>query len=136
MASLILTKMFINFVATGEAVSGDAAPGRSEDYKVNGRVGTYGAGRQRAIATLGEAGTFTFQLRYVSRSTVDTLHLWIQQLVQVRDARGRLFYGVYFQAGIDEVPAVPGSWCATDFDIYGAWHIGIALFVVTTSVEV
>lgn len=127
---LPLTQMFVNLVSTGLYVSGNALPGRSEDYKAGGEVRTYGSGRQRAISVAGEQGTFDFQLRYVARSTVDTLRSWKQQLVQVRDGRSRRFYGVYFSSSIDEVPAAMGTWCVTDFDAFGAWHVSITLNTV------
>jgi hypothetical protein len=121
--------MFVNLVSTGEVVSGDAAIGRGEDYTSDGSVRTYGSGRRRAIATAGEAGTFTFQMRYINHVTVNTLHSWIKQTVQVRDSKGRRFFGVYFGTAIEEVPAT--YWCVNKFDLQGAWHVGITLSVVT-----
>jgi hypothetical protein len=128
---LTLTQTFINLVSTGAFVSGGAQPGRSETYKYGGHVDTYASGRQRAITAEGEIGTFGFQLRYISRSTVDTLRSWANSLVQVRTGRGGKFYGVYFETGIDEVPAITGSWCTTEFDAFGAWHTSIVLNLVT-----
>jgi hypothetical protein len=131
MMILTLTQTFVNLVSTGEFVAGNAQPGRSESYKYGGHVDTYASGRQRAITAQGEVGAFGFQLRYIPRSTVDTLRAWANSLVQVRTGRGSKFFGVYFETGIEEVPAIAGSWCTTDFDTFGAWHTSIVLNLVT-----
>jgi len=129
--SLALTQMFINLASTGAFVSGGAAVGRVEDNKINGSVNTYASGRQRAITTAGVVGTFTFQLRNVSRATINTLNAWINQTVQVRDSRGHRIFGVYLELSIEEVTMAQNSWCATKFDTLGAWHVTIVLLAVT-----
>jgi hypothetical protein len=134
MATCTLTKTWTNLVSSGVGVSGAAAVGRTEDYTASGDVRTYVGGRRRAIAVIGEVGTFKFQYRYVPRSTVDTLHAWITKLVQVRDARGRRFFGVYFDLAIDDVTTF-ASFCPPEISAAagGAWHVGINLTLVTAT---
>lgn len=132
MATLTLTKLWVNLVATGQAASGDAAVGRPEDYSAPGRVSIYAGGRVRSITSIGELGAYRFQLRYVPRSTVDLLHTWLRQVVQVRDSKGRKVFGVYFDMSVDEVSA--DHFCRSDINLYsGAWHVGIELQLVTVT---
>ena len=91
---------------------------------------TYAGGRRRSVISAGEVGTFKWQYRLVPRSTVDTLHSWIGQLVQVRDTRGRRFFGTFFALAVEEVTML-GAWCPPEL-VNGAWHVGVDLTVVTT----
>jgi hypothetical protein len=132
MATLLLPKEWINLVATGAGVSGDALVGRPESYNAIGDVRIYAGGRSRAITSSGEDGKYTFQLRYIPRTTVDTLHSWMKQLVQCRDSKGRKLLGVYFALPIEEVSA--DHFCRTDINLAtGAWHATIELRLVTAT---
>lgn len=118
MATLTLTKVFVNNVATGTAVSGWSARGRSEAYEAPGETRTYAGGRRRAIVGAGEAGSYSFQLRRISRTDVETLRGWVGQTVQVRDTKGRRFFGVYFAVDVIEY-------------MDSKWDVAIKLSVVT-----
>lgn len=96
MATLVLRKLFVNLVATGEAVSAQSAPGREPTNSADGETRTYAGGRRRSIAREGVKGTYSFTLRLIPRADVDTLTSWMGHLVQVRDDRGRRFYGTFF----------------------------------------
>lgn len=102
MAQLDLTKVWINLMATGAAVSAYSAPARSRQHDQTGNVRTYAGGRQRSITQVGEHGAFSFTLRDVSLTTIDTLRLWIGLSVQVRDHRSQRFFGVYYAVPITE----------------------------------
>lgn len=118
MATLNLTKIFVNLLSTGAAVSGQSAPGRGEVYEAAGEVRIYAGGRRRSIASVGEQGTFTFKLLMLTRADVDLLHTWQQQAVQVRDHKGRLFVGVYYGLTISE------------YRDRARWDVAITLHVV------
>lgn len=94
MASITLDRMWVNLLATGASVSGFSRD-RASSFSTAVEVRQYAGGRQRAVSSVGEAGTFSFTLVDVPAATVDTLRLWAGQAVQVRDDRGRLFVGVY-----------------------------------------
>lgn len=96
MATLILTKVWINRLDSGLAVSGQTTPNRDQAYDQAGEVRTYANGRQRAVTQAGERGTFAFRLEDVTAATLTTLRSWIGRDVQVRDHRGQVFFGVYF----------------------------------------
>lgn len=95
MAVLVLSKLWVNRLDTGEAVSAYSQD-RAEAHTSDGEVRGYAGGRQRSITREGEAGQFTFTLRRVPLADVETLRTWKGLTVQVRDNRGRKFFGVYF----------------------------------------
>lgn len=96
MATLTLTKVWVNLLSTGDAVSAYSAPGRQRSSAIDGEVVTYAGGRQRAKTRAGEKGSFGFVLREVSLTTITTLEGWKGKPVQVRDHRGQRFFGVFF----------------------------------------
>jgi hypothetical protein len=102
MATLNLTKTFVTLPATGAYVAGQTGRGRGEGYASPGDVRSYVGGRQRSIAQEGERGTYTFVMLRLTRTDVETLRTWMGQVVQVRDNKGRRFYGVYFDVEIIE----------------------------------
>lgn len=101
MATLTLTRLWVNLVATGAAITAGSLPGRAVANVQAGEVRTFAGGRQRAITRAGVQGTYDVTLRLVPRADVDTLKSWIGQPVQVRDNLGRLLVGVYF--GVPEI---------------------------------
>lgn len=121
MATLNLTKAFVNLVATGQAVSAYMDPDRAEEYQVPGEVRTYAGGRRRSITAAGEEGTFKCVLVDLPRASVDTLHGWVGQLVQVRDNVGRRFFGVYHSVGAAEIRGLT------------TYTVGLTLTVVTAA---
>lgn len=102
MATLQLTKVWINRLPTGQAVSAQSSPARARLHEIAGEVRTYAGGRQRAITTAGERGSFTFTVVDVSLATIDTLRSWVALPVQVRDHRGQRFFGVFFAVTVTE----------------------------------
>lgn len=121
MATLVLNRVWVNLVATGQGVSGMSARDRSEDYAVPLEVRTYAGGRRRSIRSAGTMGGYKVQLLLIPRATVDTLVSWEGQLVQVRDHKGRRFFGVY--PSVEVVEIVSRS----------TWHAGFELTVVTAA---
>jgi len=96
MATLTLTKVWLNLVSTGEAVSAYST-GRSQQYSMDGEVRTYAGGRQRFVGQEGEHGQFTVTLRLLSLAQVTQLRGWTGRTVLFRDRRGQLMYGVFTQ---------------------------------------
>ena len=103
MATLTLTKVWINRLDTGDAVSAQSYD-RSQGYDMDGDVETYAGGRQRAVSVEGERGTFACTLRRVSLATVVTLRQWKGIALQARDHRGQLWVGVCFVVTPIELP--------------------------------
>lgn len=102
MATLALTKVFVNLMASGQSVSYQSSPGRAQTYKVNGNVNTYGTGRQRGVAIAGEAGQYAFVLRLVSAADLLILRSWQAQTVEVRNHKGERYVGTYFEVNAVE----------------------------------
>lgn len=94
MAILVLTKVFINLLATGEYVAAQST-GRSQAYSMDGEVQTFAGGRQRFIGKEGEKGQFTVTLRRLTLVQIGTLRSWQGLAVQFRDRRGQLLNGVF-----------------------------------------
>jgi hypothetical protein len=126
MAMITLTQTFVNLMTNGAAVSGLPRADRDESYSQPGEVRTYAGGRRRSITQLGETGTYRFTLLQVPRTTVETLRSWIGDLVEVRDSKGRQFFGVFFAITPIEVYAY-----VTNCN-YVPWHVTIELTAVTT----
>lgn len=96
MATLNLTRVWVNRVDTGEAVSAQSGVDRSQDYSLAGEVRTYAGGRQRAVTQAGERGKFEVTLRFLPLATVTLLRTWVGVTVLIRDNRGQAFTGVFF----------------------------------------
>ena len=103
MATLSLTKLFVNLVRTGEAVSAQSGIGKPQQWAIEGDVKTYAGGRQRAVSTVGEAGEEGVTLMDCTLVQRDTLRLWAGETVQVRDHRGQIWFGTYFSLSVVEV---------------------------------
>jgi len=112
MATLTLSKIFVNLIDTGEAVSGNSDPSRTQQHDMDGEVRTYAGGRQRSITREGVRGSFGFTLLQLTKANVDTLTSWIGQTVQVRDHRGQRFHGVYYAIAVGEY-LHPARWKAS-----------------------
>lgn len=119
MAVLNLTMMWVNRLDTGDSVSGQSSIQRGRQHSVDGEVSTWAGGRQRASMTDGERGQFAFTLRILSLTTVEKLRTWIGIPVQVRDARGQRFFGVFFSVE-------PKEWRES-----AIYDVDIALRVIT-----
>jgi hypothetical protein len=116
--------MFVNLVATGAAVSGQSF-GRGEEYTNAGEVKQLAGERLRSVTVAGERGQFAFSLLELSAADVVTLRAWKGQLVQVRDDRGRVFFGVYHAVKPIDVP-----------DKKTSYSVGITLLTVTADAGV
>ncbi|MEV0881760.1 hypothetical protein AB0I85_28510 [Micromonospora echinofusca] len=100
MATVALTKLWINHLATGAAIAAHTAPGRTRRLTTPGEVRTYGSSTRRPVAAPAiRDHTYTFTLRDITTTTHDTLAAWIGQPVQIRNDRGLLLHAVYY--GID-----------------------------------
>lgn len=109
MATLTLTKTFINLAATGDAVSAWRASGEDSDsVAVEGRVGTYAGGRQRSFTVEGVAGTHPFTLVLVPEADCLTLRSWLGETVLYRDNIGRKMWGTLFEDTRTPYPDRPG----------------------------
>ena len=102
MASVTLTRTWVNLVATGEAVSAWTGRDKAREYSREGEVRRYAGGRFRSITAAGTRGQQTFRLRDVSQTDVDTLVSWIGQTVIVRDNRGRRMFGTFFSVPVTD----------------------------------
>lgn len=100
MATLTLTKMFINLLSTGAAVSAQTQRDRPVTYHKRGEVRVFAGNRLRGISLEGAPNTFSFVLQDVTRAQIDTLRNWAGLPVQVRDNRGRIWTGVFYD--VDE----------------------------------
>lgn len=99
---LTLSKVWVNLLSTGVAVSAQSAPGRTQAFTTGVEVRTYASGRQRAISAVGERGELPFTLVATSVGTRDTLRSWVGQAVQVRDHRGQKWFGTYAGVTVSE----------------------------------
>lgn len=97
MATVILPKVFVTLVSTGEDISGYSARDRSQEHEMTGEVRQYAGGNKRAVTSEGVMSTFGFTLRDMSLADIVTLKSWIGLTVQVRDHRGQRFFGTYFK---------------------------------------
>lgn len=120
MATLNLTKVWVNRLDTGEAVSAQSDRKRAREHSMAGDVRTYAGGRQRAISQEGERGTFDVTLVRVTPADIETLRAWQGIPVQVRDHRGQRFVGVFFA-----VPVVEQR------DDVNAYDVPLSLRIVT-----
>lgn len=112
MATLNLTKAWINNAATGEAVNAQRLADDTDESSIEGRVGTYSGGRRRAITQEGVAATWQITLVQVSYTDTETLRSWMGETVLVRDNRGRKVYGVVLA-----VPRAPWKELLDTYDV-------------------
>jgi hypothetical protein len=122
MPVLTLTAMWINLVSSGEAVSAQSDDSRAREYADSGEVRTFGEGRQRSVSSEGERGSFAFTLVDVTEDELTTLREWKKQLVQVRDYRGRRFFGTYYGLTVAEPRVLKAA---------GTYTVGISLQFLT-----
>lgn len=101
MATLPLNKVWLNLMATGEAVSAPSN-GRARAMSVEGEVRTYGGGRRRSISSVGRRNLMPFTLLRLTALQVVTLENWLGRDVMYRDYRGQRIVGCYFELGFRE----------------------------------
>jgi hypothetical protein len=97
MATLLLSKTWINLFTTGASVTAWRSGGDGDAQASAGEVHTYAGGRQRAITAEGAQATWSFTLVGMTVAATDTLRSWMGQTVVVRDNRGRRLFGVLFE---------------------------------------
>jgi hypothetical protein len=103
MTVLILDRLWINRIDTGEAITEFTTQGsRSQQYANKVEVRTYAGGRRRAIGVAGEEGTVAFQLALPTLATTELLRTWKGLAVRVRDHRGQKWIGVIAQVDVGE----------------------------------
>jgi hypothetical protein len=102
MATLVLTRLWLNLLADGTALAAYSQPGRARSTSRTGEVRTYAGGRRRSFTTEGVTTGYTTTLVDLTLAQVQTLESWIGQVVQVRDHRGQRHYGVYYTVAVTE----------------------------------
>ncbi len=102
MTVLNLTRLWLNRLDTGEAISGASGPGPATGIAMDGAVRTYAAGRRRSISTAGLKVEVPRTMVALDFATKDRLISWVGTLVQLRDFRGGKWYGVFFELNITE----------------------------------
>lgn len=102
MTVLILDRLWINRMETGEAISARTARERPQTHTTPVEIRTYANGRQRAIASAGHRGELGFRLVDLTLPTVTRLRAWQGLTVQVRDHRGQRWHGVYASVEVGE----------------------------------
>lgn len=112
MTILVLDKLWLNRVDTGEAIAGWSGRDRSTGYGVDGAVRTYASGRRRAISTAGVQGEVSRTMAYLDLATTDRLVTWLGAQVLMRDHRGQRWYGVFFNVAVSEY-MLPTLYAAT-----------------------
>lgn len=101
MATLQLDRVWINLMATGDALSAYSTD-RGRNMALDGEVRTYGGGRRRSVTAVGRGNTMAFTLVYLQELQVVTLENWMGLEVMYRDFRGQRFVGAYFALGYKE----------------------------------
>lgn len=102
MAILVLNRLWLNRMDSGEAISGASGPDRSTGYSVDGNVRTYASGRRRAITVAGLRGEVARSMVAVDFATKERIITWLGLHVQMRDHRGNRWYGVFFGVDVGE----------------------------------
>lgn len=95
MATLLLTKAFVNLLATGASVAAQSQ-GRSLTTGMDGEIRKYAGGRTRAVTEEGVRIAYDITLLHLNATQVATLRSWIGQEVLVRDNFGRAVKGVFW----------------------------------------
>jgi hypothetical protein len=103
MATLTLTKEFINLVSSGQSVSGQSARERPQAHSMEGDVQEYASGRLRGQGQEGIRAAFDRTLRDMSLEDLETLKTWLGETVLVRDYRGQHFYCTFYSVEVVEM---------------------------------
>jgi hypothetical protein len=105
---LQLTKLWLTSVLSGESHGWYTDPERDQSYSTKGEIRTYAGGRQRAIGSVGVAGSWKFTLVEMSLADTVILRTWLDAGVTVfaRDHRGQSMYGTFFGVDLSEIRAM------------------------------
>jgi hypothetical protein len=102
MPTLVLDKLWVNLVSSGEGISGASNRGKGWTVEMDLSVRTYASGRRRAIGVAGLKRELPYTLVAVYLPTRTYLEDWIGKTVQVRDNRGQKWYGVFAGLSVGE----------------------------------
>lgn len=113
MTILLLDKLWINRLDTGEAIAAISHPSdRSQQHARQVVTREYASGRVRAISTgVAARAQLTWRLVNISQTMKDALVSWAGVAVQVRDYRGQKFFGTFDQVDVTEYEQ-PGFYTA------------------------
>lgn len=112
MTVLNLTRLWINRVDTGDAISGASGRDRVTNYGMDGEVRKYASGRLRSVTTAGLRINVPRSLVALDFATKEKLVTWLGLNVQVRDHRGNKWFGVFYGVDVTDYMA-PGLYAAT-----------------------
>lgn len=102
MTTLLLQKLWLNRLDTGEAIAGASGRQPSTGYAMDGQVRTYASGRRRAVSTEGLKVEVQRTMVALDYPTKETLISWLGSSVQLRDYRGNKWFGVFFEISVGE----------------------------------
>lgn len=102
MAILLLNRLWLNRLDTGEAISGPSGRDRATGYSIDGSVRTYASGRRRAISIPGLKGEVSRSMVDIDYATKEKLITWLGLTVLMRDHRGNRWFGTFFDVEISE----------------------------------
>lgn len=102
MATLLLDRMWLNLLPTGEPLSAYGQIGRTSEFSLEGEVRSYAGGRQRSVTVEGERSSYSFTLQDLTLVQLELLRSWFGLSVQVRDHRGQVFRGVILAVSVAE----------------------------------
>ncbi len=111
MTVLVLDRVWINRLDTGEAISARTDPDRTQTFERGLDVREYANGRMRAVSTGGERGEIPLRIVAIDQATKDLLRTWAGLAVQVRDHRGQRWFGTFKGVSVGEY-AEPGLYSA------------------------
>lgn len=104
MASVTLTKLYVHDYADVTDYDSFAYAGFSESTRKVGRVRRLAGGRLVLRTEPGTEGRHRIDFTNLTGDEVELLRARIGTHVVVRDMRGRLIYGTYFDVDVDDRP--------------------------------
>jgi hypothetical protein len=113
MTVLVLDKLWLNRLDTGEAIAAISSPtDRSQQFAKQVTVHEYASGRLRAISTgTASRGQLVYRLMNIDYATKEKLISWAGVAVQVRDYRGQKWFGTFSDVDVTEYEQ-PGQYTA------------------------
>jgi hypothetical protein len=102
LTTLVLSKLWLNRMDTGEGISGAGGRQPSSGYGMDGQVRTYASGRRRAVSTVGVKVEVPRTMVALDFATKEKLITWLGINCQLRDHRGNKWFGVFYDLAIAE----------------------------------
>lgn len=121
MASVTLDRLWLHQADDLDTYLRFFTSDRGDERAVPGEVRVYAQGRRRIITRTGSAQTLTATLRQVTSAELDTLEDWRGDLLMLRDHRGRLVFGTFFDMAV------------TDYTDRSGYDVAITFQQVTTT---